>query len=187
VTPEIVSRERVYDRWLRLDRLMIRMPDGELGERHLEDHGSAVAVLPYDPVRRIATLVRQPRASVLAAGEEPVLELSAGCIEAEPPEAAARRETLEEAGLAVSALEPVTCIWSMVGISTERMHIFLAPYSAADQVTRGGGAADENEGIEVVEVQLAELAGLARRGELTDAKTLIAVQALILRRPELFS
>lgn len=187
MTVEIVGRERVYDRWLTLDRLTIRMPNGELAERHLENHGAAVAVLPYDAERRMAMLVRQPRASVIAAGEPAILEIPAGCVEDEAADTAARRETLEEVGIAVVTLDPVAHIWSMVGISTERMRIFLAPYAARDRVGSGGGADDENEGIEIAEVPLARLKAMVEAGDLGDAKTLIATQALMLRRPELFA
>jgi len=30
----------------------IRLPNGQIVEREIEDHGTAVAVLPFDPVRR---------------------------------------------------------------------------------------------------------------------------------------
>ena len=39
------------------------------------------------------------------------------------------------------------------GISTEKMHMFLAEYAAASRVGAGGGLAEENEEIEVEPVQ----------------------------------
>ncbi|RYH30795.1 MAG: ADP-ribose pyrophosphatase, partial [Alcaligenaceae bacterium] len=63
----IVARTLVYDGFYRLWRLRVLMPDGAAVERHLEDHGAAVAVLPYDPVRRVALLVAMPRAPVIDA------------------------------------------------------------------------------------------------------------------------
>jgi hypothetical protein len=89
-------------------------------------------------------------------------------------------------GLRLPTLEPVGAFWSMPGVSTERMHLFLAPYGEADRVGAGGGLAAEHEEIEVVETPLAELARLADAGELTDMKTFALVQALRLRRPDLF-
>ena len=64
---QIVKKTLVYDVWYKLWRLAVRMPDGAVVERHLESHGDAVAVLPYDPVRRVAMLVTMPHASLLAA------------------------------------------------------------------------------------------------------------------------
>ena len=47
----------------------IAMPDGTVVTRAIEDHGNAVAVLPYDPVRRTAILVQQMRAPALYAAK----------------------------------------------------------------------------------------------------------------------
>ena len=76
--------------------------------------------------------------------------------------------------------------WSMPGISTERMELFLAPYTAADRTGPGGGLAEEHENITVREVALAELAAKADANALPDLKTCALLQSLRLRRPELF-
>ena len=75
----------------------------------------------------------------------------------------------------------------MPGISTERMHLFLAPYGQADRIGAGGGLKDEHEDISINEVDLDELAAMADDGRLTDMKTLLLAQTLRLRRPDLFS
>ena len=67
------------------------------------------------------------------------------------------------------------------------MHLFFAPYRAADRVAAGGGLASEQEGIAVVETPLAELAAMADGGTLTELKLFALVQTLRLRRPELFA
>ena len=96
--------------------------------REVEDHGAAVCVLPYDPVRRTAILVRQFRAPVfLAAEQEELLEAIAGLVSPDPA-ACGRREAMEEAGLALHAVEHVASVWTMPGVSTEFMHLYLAPY-----------------------------------------------------------
>lgn len=182
----IVGRELVYDGWYKFWRLAVRMPDGAVVERHLEDHGRAASVLPYDPARRVATLVSLPRAPVMAAGAPPLLETIAGNLHRDPEETA-RTEALEEAGLRLGALEFVAEVWAMPALSTERLSLFLAPYAAADRIGAGGGLAHEHESVTVHEVPLAELRRQARSGALPDGKTLILLQALELRRPELFA
>lgn len=183
---EIAARELVYDGWYRFWRLQVRLPDGVMVERHLLDNGQAVAVLPYDPVRQVCLLVSQPRAAVLAANEEPLLEAMAGNLDGAMPEDRIREEAFEEGGLRLGMLEPVANIWPIPPVSTERVALFLADYAQGDRIGPGGGAEGEFEHITVHEVGLDALRAMVRAGTLTDAKTLVLAQALMLRRPELW-
>lgn len=185
---DMVKTERVYQGFAKYIVASFRRADGTTVRREVEDHGEAVAVLAYDPARKRALLVRQFRAPLFLAGAAAYLiEAIAGLKEDENPEQCARREAMEEAGVALNALEHVASVWSLPGVSTERMHLFLASFSAADQTGHGGGRADEEEEIEVVELGLSELARRADAGEITDLKTLALVQSLRLRRPDLFA
>lgn len=184
---EITKVETIHDGWAKFLIATVRLPDGRVMRREIEDHGAAAAVLPYDPHRRTAMLVRQFRAPVmLAAGRPHTLEVIAGIVEDDDAQTTARREAMEEAGLRLGDLEAVATVWVMPGISTERSSLFLAPYTAASRVADGGGIADEHEDIVVVEIALAALAGMADRGEIDDMKTLTLVQTLRLRHPDLF-
>lgn len=184
---KIVGRTLIYDGWYKFHRLEIDMPDGTRAERHLLDNGSAVAVLPYDPVRRVCMLIDQPRAAVLAAGEPPLLEVIAGNLDGAAPDHRIVEEAMEEGGLRLSRMDPVVDMWSLPPVSTERVMLYLAEYAAADRVGAGGGSAYENECITVHEIGLDDLRRRALAGEITDAKTLILAQALLLRRPELWA
>lgn len=181
---EIIDVQGLYRGWLELLRARLHTADGEEITREIEDHGAAACVLPYDPEARTAMLVRQLRAPVLyAAGRDSTLEAIAGIIEDEDPAACAGREAMEEAGVAIERIKPVTIAWSMPGISTERMHFFLAHYRAgAPLKTRSA----EDAGVEVIETTLSDLARHADSGQLDDLKTLFLVQTLRLRQPELF-
>ena len=139
MTIEIENSEVVYEGWLTVRKATMRDDAGERFSRLIEDHGEGVAVLPYDPTRKVALVVRLPRAPVLFKGEtEHLIEAPAGLLEqGEEPAAAARREALEEAGVALTTMEPLGTIWTMPGVSTERMHLFLAPYALADRVAGG--------------------------------------------------
>lgn len=184
---EIQSIRTAYEGWTRLLVAMIRTPEGETLKREIEEHGDAIAVLPYDPERRVAMLLRQFRPPVFhAAGETETLEVPAGLLDEDDPETCARREASEEVGLRLSVLEPVMAAWSMPGISAERIHLFLAPYSAADRTGPGGGAQGEHENITPAEIALAELATMADSGGLRDMKTYALVQTLRLRHPHVF-
>jgi nudix-type nucleoside diphosphatase (YffH/AdpP family) len=176
----------VYDGWTRLERIAFEMPDGAVVERHIEEHGDGVAVLPYDPARRTALLVAMPRPPVVRAGEADLLEAIAGGLDGEEAESCARREAMEEAGVRLGRLEFVANVWTMPFLSTERIALYLAPYSAADRIAPGGGAAGEHENIRVHELPLAALRDMAEAGTLADHKTLTLVQSLRLRAPHLF-
>lgn len=186
MTVEIKGREQVYKGWTTIHRLTLS--DGaETFTREVEDHGIAAAVLPYDAERRMALVVRMPRAPVMMSGAADLLEVPAGLIEAgEDPAAAVRREALEEAGVTLNTLDHVATLWSCPGLSTERLALYLAPYRAADRTTAGGGLAIENENITVVEMPLTQLAAVVG-GPPADMKTFVLLQALQLRRPDLFS
>ncbi|HEX2655906.1 MAG TPA: NUDIX hydrolase [Xanthobacteraceae bacterium] len=183
-----IQIETIHEGFARLLIATIPVDEGQTIRREIEDHGSAVGVLPFDPARRQAILVRQFRAPTFyAAGEKETLEAVAGGIEAgEDPITTVEREVLEEAGLKLHHFEKVAACWTMPGISTERMHLYLAAYAPADRVTAGGGLDAEHEGIVVEEVPLAQLATMADAGELTDMKAFLLLQTLRLRRPELF-
>ena len=113
-------------------------------------------------------------------------ECPAGRLDAEDAEEEVRREALEEVGVRLTDLEFVVDGWSMASVSTERIKLYLAAYGATERVSEGGGLEEENEAIQVIEMPLAELAGRARDGRLTDMKTMLLVLALKDRRPELF-
>jgi len=188
VSFHIRSTRIVYSGWAKFRIAEVETSGGEIIEREIEDHGAASAVLPYDPARRCALLVRQFRApACFAAGLGETLEAIAGIIEEGDPAATAMREACEEAGLDIVMLEPVGTFWTAPGISTERMSLFLAAYAAQDRIGAGGGLASEHEAITVVEMTLADLARDADEGRLTDLKTFALLQTLRLKRPDLFS
>jgi nudix-type nucleoside diphosphatase (YffH/AdpP family) len=184
----LLERKLVYSGWGRFLLLDVELSDGRVVVRQIDDHGEAAAVLPYDAGRRVALVCRQPRVGPLYSGFEPhLVEAAAGVIDpGEAPAAAVVREAFEELGVRLGAVEPVTAAWSMPGLSSERIHLFLAPYAAGDRVAAGGGMAHEGEEIEVLERPLADLLREADAGALTDLKTLALVWALARRRPELF-
>jgi nudix-type nucleoside diphosphatase (YffH/AdpP family) len=186
--PAVLDRKIVHDGWSTFVIARIRLPNGAVVNREIEDHGRAVCVLPYDPARKVAILIRQFRPpAFVAGGEASLVEAPAGLLDEDDPQDCARREAMEECGLRLTALEPVVRGWTMPGISTERMDFFLAPYGEQDRIGDGGGLAEEHEDITVLELPLAELAAQAARGELTDVKTLMLVLTLQVRRPDLFA
>jgi nudix-type nucleoside diphosphatase (YffH/AdpP family) len=186
-TIEIVATQQAYAGWTKLLVATARLPDGRIIKREIEDHGDGVCVLPYHPLRKTAVLVRQPRLPVLlAAHAQHTLEAIAGIVEHDDPEACVHREVMEEAQLKLDALTYLFTAWTMPGISTERMHFYLGVYSGPARPETAGGVASEGETTIAVEIGLAALARMADDNALPDAKTLVLVQTLRLRQPDLF-
>jgi nudix-type nucleoside diphosphatase (YffH/AdpP family) len=186
--PRIVNSKLAYDGYAKVTLLTLAGDDGEEHRREVVSIGQSACVLPYDAERKVALVVRLPRAPLIAkAVTEDLIEAPAGMIgKGETAEACIRREAMEEAGVELTELEPVAECWPSPGVLAERTHLFLAPYRAADRNGAGGGLAEEHEAIRVEERTLAELWELGRTGGLCDLKTLTLVLALHARRPELF-
>ncbi|MHB8283535.1 MAG: NUDIX domain-containing protein [Caulobacteraceae bacterium] len=185
---KILNVSTLHDGWSQFLIAEVRVADGAVVTRQIEDHGDAVGVLPYDADAKTVVLVSLLRPPALYASDvHDLIEAVAGVIDdGESADVAARREALEEAGLKLGDLEEVGRFWTSPGVSTERMTLFLAPFDPADRLTRGGGLAVEHEGITVLELSAAEAWRRLETGEIADMKTLALLSALKLRHPDIF-
>ncbi|MQX35407.1 NUDIX domain-containing protein [Roseospira navarrensis] len=183
--------EPAFKGYLRIDRYVLRhaLFGGGMGRpitRELLERGHAVAVLPYDPVRDAVVLLEQFRIGALGAGMGPwLLEVVAGIIDPdETAEAVAARETQEECGLTVTALEPMARWLSSPGCTTETVQLFAG---CVESGAVGGihGLDDEGEDIRPVVMPADDLFALMRDGGLDNATILIAAQWLALNRDDL--
>ena len=189
---EIIERETAWRGYFRIDRLRLRhrLFAGGWGEpiqREVFERGHAAALLPWDPVRDEVILIEQFRVGALTAGDANpwLIEIVAGIVEeGETPADVARRETLEEAGCAVTDIVPLMDVYMTPGGSSERIALFCG---RVDTTGVGGihGLDEEGEDIrafaEPVEAALERLA----RGEIVNAMTIIALQWLALNRDDL--
>ena len=138
-------------------------------------HGNAAAVLLYDPARSVMTLVRQFRAGAyLSDGALVTIEVCAGMLDGDAPEACVIREAFEETGLTIAAPRHVFDAYTSPGGMTEKIVCFLAAYGEHDRAGRGGGV-DDDEHIEAIEVPYADALGMIARGEIADAKTIALI------------
>jgi ADP-ribose pyrophosphatase len=156
----LLSEERAWSGRFPLDviRFQHRRFDGAMtGEKVWEvwRRGRAAAVLPYDPAADAVVLIEQFRLPALMARMDPVLvELPAGlCDEGENAEQTARRETMEEMGLAVGALRRIGGFLLTPGGADEMCELFVgrvqAPAAGPDGIVGHAGVADEHEDIRV--------------------------------------
>jgi ADP-ribose pyrophosphatase len=147
----------VYDG--RLFDVVVEEWDGR--EREIVEHPGATAIVAIDR-EGCVTLVRQLR----EAARKRLLELPAGTLEeGEEPLASAQRELAEEVGLRGGRWRELAAFYTTPGFCRERMHLFLA-----EDLERGVANPEEDEEVEVVRWQVAEIE--SRLGELEDAKTI---------------
>lgn len=168
---QLESRRVYTGRVVRLDVDTVRFPDGSTGELEVIRHPGAAAIVPCasDPGAEDPTilLIRQFR---YAAGG-PLWEIPAGTLEpGEDPETCARRELLEETGVAATRIERLTSIWTTPGFTDEVIHLFLATGLETKTPLR-----ERDEFIEVVPQPLSRVLTRVRDGEVRDAKTIVAI------------
>ena len=149
----------------------VRMPDGSVAEREIVRHSDAVGivVIQGDDI----VLLEQYRHPF---GRK-MLEIPAGKldVDGEAPEAAARRELLEEVGLTASRLEPLVTFANSAGWTDETTTVYLAldamPADRPDDFT----AQHEEADMRIVRMPLAHAVASAESGDITDAKTLVGI------------
>lgn len=112
--------------------------------------GDAATVLPYDPRRDRVLVVEQFRVGPHARGDANpwFLEAIAGRVDPfETPEACARREAQEEAGITLQDLIPVAQYYPSPGAKTEFLYSYVAICDLPDDHPRLGGVVGEAEDI----------------------------------------
>lgn len=181
---KIEGRIAYAGRLLELSLDEVRFPDGSEGELELIRHPGASAILPFyrDGEWRGGT---GPAVVLLHQYRYPaggwIWEVPAGTLsEAEPPEACARRELEEEAGLRAREVRFLVSIRTSPGFTNEVIHLYLAT-----GLEPGRPAHGRSEFIERHEVPLEEALEMVRDGRITDAKTICTLLFAVSFEPEL--
>ena len=178
---EVIQRDTVFQGFYRLDRVRLkhRQFDGSMGpeiSRELFVRPHAVGVLVIDPETSELLLIEQFRVGAMADKYPWQIEVVAGLVEpGESLEAVAIRETVEEAGVAISELEKVFEFMPSAGGSDERFTLFVAP---ANLSRAGGvhGVVEEGENIRVTVVSLNQALQWLAQGRINNAPCMLAVQ-----------
>jgi 8-oxo-dGTP pyrophosphatase MutT (NUDIX family) len=160
---------------LRSDRL--RLPDGEIKDPYyVVERPDAAIIFPLTREEEVV-LVRQYRPPL----QRMELGLPAGLVEeGERPEAAARRELLEETGFSGGEWELLGSLASSPSLKDNWAYLFLArgveEISAPDP--------DEHELLEMVKVSVEELPDLIRAGEIVSSSGVAAIMLALERLKE---
>jgi 8-oxo-dGTP pyrophosphatase MutT (NUDIX family) len=144
-------------------------PDGERHQREIIHHPGAVGILPLHDDGTV-TLVRQYRAAL----DRDIWEIPAGLrdVEGEPTVETARRELMEEAGLAATTFRHLITFHNTAGFADEATTVYLATDLNAVPDNRQGA---EEQHMLVARMPLDEALAMVDDGRITDAKTVIAL------------
>jgi ADP-ribose pyrophosphatase len=180
---EIISKETLFQGFFQMVKYTFKhkLFAGEWSqpvERELFERGHAAAMLPYDPIRDEVVLVEQIRVGALEQENPWQLEIVAGIMDAdEEVEALVRREAMEEAGLDVGLLVPVTSYYPSAGGCSEKLDVYVGQVSTAKA---GGvyGLEYENEDIRAHVMSRREAYSLVESGKIENGASIIALQWL---------
>ena len=151
----------------------VTLPNGATVELEIIHHPGAVAIVPMTPTGSVL-LIRQYRH---AAGGY-IYEVPAGKLDpGEAPQVCAARELEEEIGRRASSFEPLMSFFTTPGFTDEVIHVFLATGLAP-----GTQHLDQDEVLEIVEMPLDMAIARIADGTIRDAKTIIGLQTVFLRR-----
>jgi len=168
-TPEIVTSTPIFSgRVFSVRQEVVRFPDGREATLDLIAHPGSFGILAFVRENEIV-LVRQYRHAV----GEWLWEIPAGTAEpGEAPLDGARRELAEETCYRCERIRELGhSFYVTPGYCNERLSLFLA-----EGLTPGEQSLDEDERIEVRIFPLHDVKAMVDRGEIHDAKTIVAMQ-----------
>ncbi|WP_026968724.1 GDP-mannose pyrophosphatase NudK [Algoriphagus terrigena] len=151
--------------------------------REAYDRGNGATILLYHPDQKTVILTRQFRLPTFINGNESgmLIEACAGLLDNENAEDCIKRETEEETGYKISKVRKIFEAYMSPGSVTEILHFFIAEYRNDMKVSEGGGAEDEEENIEVLEIPVDEAMAMIDSGEIKDGKTILLLQYIKLK------
>ena len=182
-----LKTEILSDNWYTLRKVTVEYlkKDGswESQDREAYDRGNGATILLYNREKRTVILTRQFRMPTYVNGNETgmLIESCAGLLDQEQPADCIRRETQEETGYEITAIQKIFEAYMSPGSVTEILYFFIAEYKDGMKVGKGGGVEEEQEEIEVLELKIEEAVRMMEVGEIKDGKTIMLIQYILLK------
>jgi nudix-type nucleoside diphosphatase (YffH/AdpP family) len=184
---KITNTEILSDNWYILKKVTYEYlkKDGskQVQTREAYDRGNGAVILLYNDIQKTVVLTKQFRLPTYINGNETgfLIEACAGLLETENPEDCIRRETEEETGYQIAAVQKVFEAYMSPGSVTEILYFFIAKYNQNMKISEGGGVLGEEENIEVLELPIDQAMQMIETGEIKDGKTIMLLQHIKLK------
>ena len=178
----ILNTEILSNNWYTLKKVTYEavQNDGSVLLQHREayDRGNGATILLYNKHLKTVVLTQQFRLPTYINGNETglLIECCAGLLDKDNPEDCIKRETEEETGYKITDVKKVFEAYMSPGSVTEILYFFVAEYSETMQVGVGGGIAEEDERIKVMELPFSKALEMISTGEIKDGKTIMLLQ-----------
>ncbi len=180
---KIIEDELLSDNWNKLRSITYRYQDRtqewQTHQREVYDRDNGAVILLYTTESNKILLTRQFRLPTFLNGNRldgTLIEACAGLLEGDSPEDCIRKEAEEECGIQIERVQRLFEAYMSPGAVTELLYFFAGEYRATMKVGEGGGLAEEQEEIEVLELDFDEAYAMIASGEIRDGKTIMLLQ-----------
>ena len=177
-----IEKELLSDNWYTLNKFTYeyQKDDGtwEIQEREAYDRGNGAAILLYNKKKGTVVLTKQFRMPTYVNGNDDgmMVEVCAGLLDGLNPEECIKKEVEEETGYQIDKVRKVFESYMSPGSVTEILYFFVGEYEEKMKVNDGGGAEDETENIEVLELDFHAAFEMILTGQIKDAKSIMLLQ-----------
>ncbi|WP_297791233.1 NUDIX hydrolase [uncultured Anaerococcus sp.] len=162
-----IKSDTIYDgKILKLRVETVELENKKYSKREIVDHQKGVGIIAFDE-NECLWMVKQYRKAI----DKVTLEIPAGLVESnELPIETAKRELQEEIGFRPEKISYLFDMHASPGFTNDKLSFFLAENLIKSELDQ-----DEDENLVACSYKVDELYNMIENGELTDAKSIIAV------------
>jgi len=177
-----LERTLLSDNWYTLNKYsfeyQISAGNWQHQEREAYDRGNGSTILLYNKQKGTVILTHQFRLPTYVNGNADgmLIEACAGLLDQNNAEECIRKEAEEETGYRIENVRKIYDAYMSPGSVTEILYFFIAEYEDSMKVSSGGGLAEEQENIEVLELEFSTAVQMIENGEIRDGKTIMLLQ-----------
>lgn len=162
-----IKSDTIYDgKILKLRVDTVELENKKYSKREIVDHQKGVGIIAFDDECKL-WMVKQYRKAI----DKVTLEIPAGLVESnELPIETAKRELQEEIGYFPENISYLFDMHASPGFTNDKLSFFIASDLVKSELEQ-----DEDENVMALSYSIDDLYNMIENGELTDAKSIIAV------------